>query len=179
MASRQGPKKPILLGGAAVGLLVVAFVGWLLISTGEGSKDRPATAGPGPSALGTTGEIGDNADSAGVLDAFSGSWDGVVSQFDDGPQVDFPMTLTLVGGDGELTGTTTYDLVDAKCSGSLAFVSGDATVVEFRERISNGHCVGAGDVSVRSLTTDSVSFEYRATKRSGATQVVRGVLTRY
>lgn len=185
MASRWGPK-PLLLGGAAIGLLVVAFAGWLLIGAGEGSRDRPAIAGPGPSALGATGEAGDNADSAGsdpsspgVLDVFPGSWNGVVSQFDDGPQVDFPMTLTLVGGDGELTGTTTYDLVDGKCSGRLAFVSGDATVVEFRERISNGHCVGAGDVSVRSLTTDSVSFEYRATKRSGATQVVRGVLTRY
>lgn len=81
MASRQGPKKPLLLGGAAVGLLIVAFAGWLLVSTGEGSKDRPTTSGPGPSALGTTGEVGDNADSTGsdpsspgVLDAFSGSW---------------------------------------------------------------------------------------------------------
>lgn len=183
---RRGPRAPLLLGSATVGLLVIVLAGWLLVGSDHGTKDRSATAEEGSSTQGVKEEVVDDSDPASPSDssstvafeAFSGSWSGVVSQFDDGPQVDFPMTLTLSADKGGLTGSTSYDLRDGVCRGELEFVSGDASVVDLRERISNGHCVGSGDISVRYLTDSSVSFEYRATKRSGATQVVRGVLTR-
>ena len=88
------------------------------------------------------------------------------------------MTLALEADSDELTGATTYELADGRCSGTLEFLSGDGSTVELREHVSDGDCVGAGDITVELIDSDSLSFEYRATKKSGADQFVRGVLTR-
>ncbi len=184
-ASRQVPRGVLFPGVAAIGLLVIAFAGWRLIGADQLSPDRMATE-QGASTPSTTSGNGGSSDSSdtsepsegGVFDAFFGTWSGVVSQFDDGPQTDFEMTLTLIPNDGALAGDTTYNLGSKTCTGNLEFVSGDATVVSLRENIVSGHCISSGDISVQDLTNDSVSFEYHSTKRNGATQVVRGVLTR-
>jgi len=183
--SRRVPGRVLLLGVATIGLLVIAFAGWHLIGADQPSTERMTTE-QGTSTPSTASGTGSNSDSTvssvpssvGAFDAFAGTWSGVVSQFDDAPQVDFPMTLTLAPSDGALTGETTYDLSSKTCIGDLEFVSGDATVVRLREHIVSGQCIPSGRISVQYLTDDSVSFEYRSTKRNGAAQVVRGVLTR-
>lgn len=182
---------------AAGAALVLALVGYLALGRAPqesvAANASPTTSPPatsassaGPSRPAQTSQRPTAAPSpsprpdlrSAMQSAFSGSWSGVVSQFDDGPRIQFPMTLDLRPQADGVAGRTTYELDTGQCVGEVRFVSGDASTVHLSERIASGPCVAAGSISLRQIDESSVSFEYRTAKRDGAVQVVRGVLTR-
>src|SRR5262245_41611073 len=72
---------------------------------------------------------------------FEGRWYGMGREHPIRPgiQVDYPVQVTITGDIGQI------DYPETRCGGTLTRISGDQTLVRFRERITYGTCIDGGE----------------------------------